>query len=63
MNWTECERQIRRIVVDLVKGKLDDADLTAIESEIASWIDGNFGLEPDPNLPPGIKHHHEGSLT
>jgi hypothetical protein len=51
VNWTECEREIRRIIRDVTDDKLDDADLAAIESEIASWIHSNFGLQSDPNAP------------
>jgi hypothetical protein len=51
MNWTECEKAIHQIVLEAaednnLKGDLS-AFITQVESEVASWINANFGLEPD----------------
>jgi len=66
MNWSECEKAIHEILVKSAEGNELKGDFNAfiaqVESEVASWIDTNFGLEPDPNLPPGVKHHHEEPL-
>jgi hypothetical protein len=51
MNWTECEKAIHQIVLEAAEDNDLKGDLTAfiaqVESEIASWIHTNFGLEPD----------------
>jgi hypothetical protein len=59
MNWTECEKAIHQIVLEAAGDNVLKGDLSAfiaqVESELASWIDTNFGLEADPNLPPSVK--------
>jgi len=66
MNWSECEKAIHEILVKSAEGNELKGDFNAfiaqVESEVASWIDTNFGLEADLNLPLGVKHHHEESL-
>jgi hypothetical protein len=55
LNWTECEKAIHQIVLEAAEDNGLREDLNAftsqVESELASWIDSNFGLEADPNLP------------
>ena len=68
MNWTECEKELERIIREEVRlnqtdeGFLPEEFVFALSSQIASWIDTNFGLHADQGLPPGVKHHHEGPL-
>jgi hypothetical protein len=66
LNWSECEKAIHQILLEAAEGSELKGDFNAyiavVESNVASWIDSNFGLEADPGLPPGVKHHHEGPL-
>lgn len=53
MNWTECEKQIEALIWQEIRlnqtdaGFLDGTFVFSLTSEIASFINQHFGLEPD----------------
>jgi hypothetical protein len=51
MKWNECEAAVRKILEDAFEGWGGDqaAFMARVESEIASFINQQWGLEPDPS--------------
>ena len=56
MNWTECEKEVAKILEAAIEAHYDPyetdgldrpAFIAQVESEIASFINEHFGLKPD----------------
>ena len=56
MNWTECEKEVAKIVEAAIEAHYDGYEIDGldrpaftaqVESEIASFINQHFGLESD----------------
>jgi hypothetical protein len=56
MNWTECEKEVAKILEAAIEAHYDPyetdglnrpAFIAQVESEIASFIKQHFGLKPD----------------
>ena len=64
MNWTECEKEIERLIWQEIRlcqtdaGTVDETFVFSLKSEIASFINQHFGLEPDKVTVTGAGGEH-----